>query len=243
MQNHSFFPISGRDNSNPLLAFFHKGRKDLNDRNGICDISEMNHNEDLFPFSPLSSKRQGDVSPRQTSQRQQLRTGKRSPHPSDSKPQPCLCVRFIPDTVSEICAARHALPSSGLLGARPPSRPADRTPLASDSAAWPSVYRRESRTCDTRRSYSEQSSVNTPRGSPAGLLCPSDFRQLGNRWSCRLLLRQNSASGRPDRFIALFSPFCQVLPIHKDIFLGWAPSNQASSGRNRCSSWDPPGHW
>lgn len=50
------------------------------------------------------------MSPRQTSQRQQLRVGKCSPHPSDLKPQ------SIPDTVSEICAARHALPSSGLLG-------------------------------------------------------------------------------------------------------------------------------
>lgn len=197
----------------------------------------MYHNEDLFPFSLLSSKRQWDVSPRQTSQRQQLRVGKCSPHPSDLKPQ------SIPDTVSEICAARHALPSSGLLGARPPSRPADRTPLASGSAAWPSVYRRESRTCDTRRSYSEQSSANTPRGSLAGLLCPSDFRQLGNRWSCHLLLRQNSVSGRPDRSTALFSLSCQVQPTHKDIFLGWAPRNEATSGRHRCSSWEPPGHW
>lgn len=164
-----------------------------------------------FPF-PCCHLRDREMCHQDKHHRDNSSGWERVPHiPVTQSPSPAFVWGFIPDTVSEICAARHALPSSGLLGARPPSRPADHTPLASGSAVWPSVCRRGSRTCDTRRSYSEQSSANRPRGSPAGPLCPSDFRQLGNRWSCHLLLRQNSVSGRPDMSTALFSLSCQVL--------------------------------
>lgn len=152
----------------------------------------------------MSSKRQWDMSPTQTLWRQEFRVVKNFTHyPSVLKTLALLLC--IPDIVSEICAARHVLLSSGLLGAQPPSRPVDHIPLASGSVVWPSVYPHESRTCDTRRSYSGQSSGNRPQGSPGGLLCLSDFHQLGNRWSCHLLLRQNCVSGRPAKFLQIFS--------------------------------------
>lgn len=231
-----FLPYQWQRWFKSLFTFiFHKGRKALNERHGICDISEWIIMEIFFPFSLLSSKRQWHMSPRQTSQRQQFRVGKHSTHPTVPEPQSSLCGEFVPDTVSEICAARRALLSSGLLGAPPPSRPADHIPLASGSAVWPSGYRHESRTCDTRMSCSGQSSGNRPRGSPGGPLCPSDFHQLGNRWSCHLLLRQNSVSGRPDKSTVLSSLSCQELPTHKDILLGGVPRNRAAGGKSRCS--------
>lgn len=109
---------------------------------------------------------------------------------------PSLGTRVIPGRASEICEARHVLPSSDRLGVQWPSRPAGHTLLASGSAVWPLVCRRVSQTCGTRRSCSGQSSGNKPQGSPGEPLYPSDFRQLGNRWSCHLLLWQKTALGR-----------------------------------------------
>lgn len=148
----------------------------------------------------------------------------------------------IPDKVSETCGARHALPSSGHLGVQWPSRPADRTPLASGSAVWPWVCRRGTQTCDTRRSCSGQSSGNKPQGSPGEPLCPSDFHQLGNRWSCHLLLWQRTVLGRVARITTLLSLLFQVSLIKS--FLRWVPRTQICSGKGEvCILGDLMGTW
>lgn len=115
--------------------------------------------------------------------------------------------RGIPDTVSETCGARHALLSSGLLGVQWPSRPTDHSPPASGSAVWPSVCPRVNQTCDTRRSCSGRSSGNKPQGSPDEPLCPSDFRQLGSRWSCHLLLWQKNCVKESGQIYGSFVSF------------------------------------
>lgn len=104
-----------------------------------------------------------------------------------------------PGSVSQTCAEEHVPPSSSLPGARSGSRAPGHIRLAFGTAAWSSGCRHAGRSCGTRKSCSGQSSASKSRGSAAGQLCLSGFRQLVSKWSCHLLLWQKDCVRNSDQ--------------------------------------------